>query len=133
MKVIKFTLNEDYYNAFRDICVRDGIAIKSKINVLLVQDRNPNDFKESFPADHHEKTKGVTLKINEELYKGIMKNCGRYDIRPRKYVPYLIYKYLKSVMPEMFAAAELAMSNKVRVDMEASTSDDIDDEFETEE
>lgn len=100
MKVVKFTMNEDYFNTFRDICVRDEITIKGKINVLLVQDRDPEKFKEFFPPDHHEKTKSVTLKINEELFKSIMKNCGRYDIKPRKYVPYLIYKYLQTIKIE---------------------------------
>jgi hypothetical protein len=94
MKVVKFSINEDYYNLFKEECVKTDITIKRKLNVILSQDRQTENFTDVYPADHHEKRKPVTLKVNEELYKSIMKNCGRYDVLPKKYLPYLIYKFL---------------------------------------
>lgn len=97
MKVIKFTINEDYYNDFKDICSKEDITVKKKINVLLSQDTEFADITEYLPSDYDEKIKRVTLKINEELYKGIMKKCGKFDLKVSKYVPYLIYRYLLDI------------------------------------
>ncbi len=94
MKVIKFTINEDYYNELKEICVDEGITIKRKINVLLSMDPGFDNINDYFPADSKENVKRLTLKVNEELYKGIMKRCGQLDLRANKYVPYLIYRYL---------------------------------------
>ncbi len=94
MKVIKFSMNETYYNLLKDICEKEDIVIKRKLNILLSQDREVVNVKDFFPSDHNEKTKSITLKINEELYKGIMKNCGKLNESSRHYVPYLIYRYL---------------------------------------
>jgi len=97
MKIIKFSMNEAYYEQLKGICDRDGITVKRKLNILLSQDTAPVVIKDHFPADANEKSKSITLKINEELYKGIMKNCGKFNESPRHYVPYLIYKYLKTI------------------------------------
>ena len=94
MKVVKFSINEDYYNLFKEECLKTEITIKRKLNVVLSQDRQTQNFTDVYPADYLEKRKPVTLKINEELYKSIMKNCGKFDVAPKKYLPYLIYKYL---------------------------------------
>ncbi|MCK8059686.1 MULTISPECIES: hypothetical protein [unclassified Fusibacter] len=94
MKVIKFAINEAYYTRFQDICFDEDITIKKKLNVLLAKDTDPSDFTDYFPATSEAEFKKVTLKLNDELYKSIMKNCGRYDLRSSRYVPYLIYKFL---------------------------------------
>lgn len=94
MKVIKFTINENYYEEFKDICISEDITIKKKINSLLSSDVRRVDINEYFPIDHDKNMRKVTLKINEELYKGIMKNCGRFDFKASRYVAYLIYKFL---------------------------------------
>lgn len=94
MKVVKFSINEDYYNLFKEDCLKTEVTIKRKLNVVLSQDRETQNFTDIYPADYLEKRKPVTLKINEELYKSIMKNCGKYDVTPKKYLPYLIYKHL---------------------------------------
>lgn len=94
MQLIKFTINEKYYNEFKEICVASDTTIKRKINYLLAGDVTAVDINKYFPEDHDKEPKRVTLKVNEELYKGIMKNCGRFDIRTSRYVPYLIYRYL---------------------------------------
>jgi hypothetical protein len=93
MKVIKFNINENYYNRFKEICETESITIKRKINVLLSRDITPTDTKSYFPEDAHLNPKPITLKINEELYKGLMKKCGLLGLRASHYVPYLIYKY----------------------------------------
>ncbi len=94
MKVLKFAINEKYFDEFKEICQKEEITIKRKINVLLSQDRNPTNIKDYYPEDYKEHTRKLTLKVNEELYKGVMKNCGKFDYRIREYVPYLIYKFL---------------------------------------
>lgn len=94
MKLIKFTINENYYEEFKTICESSDITIKKKLNVLLSADVKKIDINEYFPENHDQNVKKVTLKVNEELYKGILKNCGRFDIRSSRYVPYLIYKFL---------------------------------------
>jgi len=94
MRVVKFKINEKYYDEFKEICVRDNVTIKGKLNVLLSQDVSPRNITDYYPEDANQNTRRLTLKINEELYKGIMKKCGKYDFAPSKYVPYLIYKYL---------------------------------------
>lgn len=96
MKVIKFNINETYYNAFKDICVAEEITIKRKINVLLSRDNQTVDTKSFFPEDAHLNPKPITLKVNEELHKGLMKKCGLLDLRVSHYVPYLIYRFLQN-------------------------------------
>lgn len=94
MKVIKFSLNEDYYNQLKVICDTENLTLKRKINILLAQDTGCINLKEYYPLDYKEKPKKLTLKVNEELYKGVMKNCGKLDVRVKEYIPYLIYRYL---------------------------------------
>lgn len=96
MKIIKFSINENYYDRLKDVCETEDITVKRKINILLSQDTDTSNIRQVFPLDYNENLKSITLKINEELYKGIMKKCGKLDIRVNKYVPYLIYKYLLS-------------------------------------
>lgn len=97
MKVIKFSINEKYYNQLKDICLKEELTIKKKLNILLSQDRDCANIRDYYPDDYNEDIKKITLKINEELYKGIMKKCGKFDLKTREYVPYLIYKYLGSL------------------------------------
>jgi len=97
MKVIKFTINEKYYNELKEICLQEELTIKRKINILLSQDTQCINIRDYFPEDYNQDIKKVTLKINEELYKGIMKKCGKLDLKTREYVPYLIYRYLGSL------------------------------------
>jgi len=94
MKVLKFRINEDYYKAFQDHCKKEDITIKRKLNVLLAQDRRPENIDSYFPEEHTHNLKRLTLKVNEELYKGVMKQCGRNDFRVSTYLAYLIYKFL---------------------------------------
>ncbi|MCT4634136.1 MAG: hypothetical protein N4A76_15615 [Firmicutes bacterium] len=95
MRVIKFSLNENHYDKFKELCVSENITVKKKLNVLVAQDKDPKDIDSYFPEDANIHTKHLTLKVNEELYKGIIKNSDKYDIKIKKYVQYLIYKYLK--------------------------------------
>jgi hypothetical protein len=92
MRVFRFSINEAYYKQFQDICFDEDITIKKKLNVLLAKDNDPREIEEYFPTTTEEQFKKVTLKVNEEFYKSIMKNCGRYDLRSTRYIPYLIYK-----------------------------------------
>jgi len=94
MKVLKFTVNEEYYKRFKAICDTEGVTVKKKLNILISQDTSPEDLKSYFPEDYLLTPKRLTLKVNEELYKGVMKQCGKYDFRVRVYMPYLIYKFL---------------------------------------
>lgn len=96
MKVIKFSMNEKYYDQFKTLCLEENITIKRKLNFLLAKDPHPQAIEMYFPNDHTENMKPVTLKVNEELYKGVMKKCGQLDFKPSKYMPYLIYKHLKT-------------------------------------
>jgi predicted DNA binding CopG/RHH family protein len=95
MRIIKFTINEDYYDALKIICGQEDITIKKKINVLLSNDigevANTKNF---FPEDFSEKPRTITLKVNEELYKGVVKRADILGIKPSKYLPYLIYRFL---------------------------------------
>lgn len=95
MRIIKFSINEDYYNRFKDICDSENITVKKKLNVLVSQDLYSKDMDQYFPKNANIHTKHLTLKVNEELYKGIIKNCDKNDIRMKKYIQYLIYKFLK--------------------------------------
>ena len=94
MKVLKFKVHADYFEEFKNICTEENITVKKKYNVLLSQDRNTSDIMDYFPEDHSENLRKMTLKVNEELYKGVMKKCGRLDLRVRDYMVYLIYKFL---------------------------------------
>ncbi|MBI9012375.1 MAG: hypothetical protein JEZ08_09135 [Clostridiales bacterium] len=94
MKVLKFKIHADYYEQFKEICLEEEITVKRKYNVLLSQDRNTKHILDYFPEDHNEKARKMTLKVNEELYKGVMKKCGLFDLRVRDYMAYLIYKFL---------------------------------------
>lgn len=94
MKVLKFKVHADYFEEFKNICTEENITVKKKYNVLLSQDRNTSDIMDYFPEDHSENLRKMTLKVNEELYKGVMKKCGRLDLRVRDYMAYLIYKFL---------------------------------------
>lgn len=97
MKVLKFTINEKYYEAFKSQCQQEDITVKRKLNVLLAQDRKPANLLAYYPEDSKEDLRKLTLKVNEELYKGVMKKCGQMDYKVRQYLPYLIYRYLQTV------------------------------------
>lgn len=94
MRSIQFSINEDYYNRFKLDCELRGLVVKKRLNVLLSQDVLTTDIQAVFPKDAHQKPKRITLKLNEELYKGIMKNCDKRDVSPKTYLPFLIYKSL---------------------------------------
>jgi hypothetical protein len=96
MRIIKFNINEDAYETFATMCKNEDITVKKKINVLLAQDSskdaNINDY---LPENYDQNLRSITLKVNEELYKGVMKSSDRLDVRAKKFIPYLIYKYIK--------------------------------------
>jgi hypothetical protein len=94
MKVLKFKIENKYYDQFKEICDQDGITIKRKLNVLMAEDHKPNNILSYLPETHFDDIKKITLKVNEELYKGVMKQCGKNDFNPRDYLAYLIYKFL---------------------------------------
>lgn len=94
MKLLKFKIHEDYYEEFKDCCINEDIAVKRKLNVLLSQDKFTIDIKSFFPEDHSEKSRKMTLKVNDELYKSVMKKCGQLGLNSKDYMPYLIYKFL---------------------------------------
>lgn len=93
MKVLKFRIHEDVFESFKTVCQQEDITVKRKLNVLLAQDRSPNFITDYFPDDHAEKSRKMTLKVNDELYKGVMKKCGQHDFRVKDYLAYLIYKF----------------------------------------
>lgn len=95
MKVLKFKVHADYFDIFKEMCQAEDITIKKKLNVLLAEDFRTEYIEDYFPEDHHEKARKMTLKVNEPLFKGVMKKCGLNDLRARDYCAYLIYKYLK--------------------------------------
>ena len=96
MRIIKFSINEKAYEDFMNKCKTEDITVKKKINVLLSKDRsvdvNINDY---FPDNHDQDLRTITLKVNEELYKGLMKSSDRLDIKSKRFIPYLIYKYIQ--------------------------------------
>jgi len=94
MRVIKFTINENYYEEFKNKCFDQDITVKKKLNVLIAQDSTVENIKDLFPEDHNENPRKITLKVNEELFKSIMKKCGTLDLKIGNYMPYLIYRYL---------------------------------------
>jgi len=94
MRYLKFTINGDYYDKFTSICEKEEITIKKKINVLLSQDKGEvSNIKDYYPIEQFEKQRTITLKINEELYKGIIIRSDNLEIRASKYIPYLIYRF----------------------------------------
>jgi predicted DNA binding CopG/RHH family protein len=96
MKLIKFSVNENAYEEFISHCKNEDITTKRMLNVLLSQDNielsKINDFS---AKEYTGKNRTITLKVNEELYKGVMKNSGKLDVKSQKYVQYLIYQFLK--------------------------------------
>lgn len=94
MKVVKFNINEEHYEEFKSICEDQGVPVKRKLNFLLAGDVKKCDINEYFPVEHDKSVRKITLKINEEFYKSIMKNCGRFDYKPNRYLAYLVYKFL---------------------------------------
>lgn len=95
MRIIKFTINEDYYEAMKIMCSKDNLNVKKKLNVLLSQDnKEVSDIKEFYPEDANENPRKITLKVNEEFYKGVMKRADILGVKASKYIPYLIYKFL---------------------------------------
>lgn len=100
MKVLKFTVNETYYNQFKEICDAESLTIKRMLNILVARDSAPENLKSYFPENYLETPKKLTLKVNEELYKGVMKKCGKHDFKVRIYLPYLVYKFLGEINSE---------------------------------
>ena len=96
MRIIKFTINERAYETFSNMCKEEDITIKKKINVLLSKD-NTREYSgdDIFPADSNQELRTITLKLNEEVYKGIMKNSDILEMKSKRYIQYLIYKYIK--------------------------------------
>jgi len=94
MKVLKFRVENQYYDLFKENCEKEGITVKRKLNVLLSQDRDPSNLLSYFPETHFDDLKKMTLKVNEEFYKSVMKQCGRNDFKIKDYLAYLIYKSL---------------------------------------
>lgn len=94
MKVLKFRIENQYYDQFKDQCLGQDITVKKKLNVLLAADRNPHNILSYFPDSHFDDLKKMTLKVNEEFYKGVMKKCGQNDFKVKDYLAYLIYKHL---------------------------------------
>lgn len=96
MRIIKFSINENSYEAFLKECKAKDITVKRKINVLISQDKAyDTDINDYFPEDLDKDLRTITLKVNEELFKGVMKGSDRLGIKSKRYIPYLIYKYLK--------------------------------------
>ena len=96
MKLIKFTINENAYEEFLNHCKEEDITVKRKLNVLLSNDSIENSQIKGFvPKEYSGEYRTITLKVNEEFYKGIMKNSGRLDVKSKKYIQYLIYSFLK--------------------------------------
>lgn len=96
MRIIKFSINENSYEAFQSECKALDITVKRKINVLISQDTGMDtNINEYFPEDLDKDLRTITLKVNEELFKGVMKGSDRLGIKSKRYVPYLIYKFLK--------------------------------------
>ncbi len=95
MRIIKFSINETAYDTFKSICHQNEITVKKKLNVLLSQDNISRDnISDYFPSNYNQNLRTITLKVNEELYKGIMKNSDKLGIRARRYIPYLIYRFI---------------------------------------
>lgn len=94
MKVLKFRVDIDCFEQFKAYCLEEGITIKKKLNVLVAQDTMPSDILDYFPENHENSTRKMTLKVNDQLHKGVMKNVDRFELRVRDYLPYLIYKFL---------------------------------------
>jgi len=94
MRIIKFSINEITYESFLANCKEANITVKKKINVLISKDdsreTNINDY---FPDNNNVTLRTITLKVNEELHKGVMKGSDRLGIKSKRYIPYLIYKY----------------------------------------
>jgi len=95
MKVLKFKIHEGYFEQFKEICIAEEVNVKKKLFLLLSEDYETNEIASYFPEDHHEHLRNMTLKVNEELYKGVSRKCSRLDLSVRDYLPYLIYKCLK--------------------------------------
>lgn len=98
MRIFKFNIKEEVYTQFISICKEQDITVKKKINVLLSQDKaNSSEINSFFPENTDIELRSITLKVNEELYKGIMKKSDILGIKPKKYIPYLIYRFIGKV------------------------------------
>lgn len=95
MKVLKFKVHADHFETFKNLCIAQEITIKKKLNVLLSEDFHTEDIYDYFPEDHDAMARKMTLKVNEPLFKGVMKKCGLMELRAKDYMAYLIYKYLR--------------------------------------
>lgn len=62
MKVVKFTLNEQYYDDLKTICKNEDITIKKKINFLLSNDRMADNIEDYYPLDFKENPKKNYIK-----------------------------------------------------------------------
>lgn len=96
MRIIKFSINENAYESFLKHCKDIDITVKKKINVLVSLDKsNDTNINDYFPENLDQNLRTITLKVNEELFKGVMKGSDRLGIKSKRYIPYLIYKFLK--------------------------------------
>lgn len=96
MRIFRFAINEDIYKQFTSICDQEEITIKKKLNVLLAQDKTSESGINQYLQDKDDfDLRMITLKVNEELYKGIMKNSDILAVNPKNYIPYLINKFMK--------------------------------------
>lgn len=97
MRILKFSINRSAYETFIEKCKQEDITVKKKLNVLLSQDNSTDvDIYDYYPENDDQDLRTITLKVNEELYKGVMKSSDRLNVKSKRFLPYLIYKYLKS-------------------------------------
>lgn len=96
MQIIKFTINEVYYEKFKTICTEEDITIKKKLNELMLVDTAPvENIRDYYPEDFNETQRIISLKVNEEFHFDVSERAEVLGINASKYVTYLIYRFLK--------------------------------------
>jgi len=96
MNVLKFKINETYFDRFKEICQAKDSTVKNMLYITLTESDHEDFITNVFPEDFNENLRHLTLKVNNDLYKGVAKKCTRMDVSVRDYMQYLIFKCLKN-------------------------------------
>lgn len=94
MNVLKFRINEDYFDKFKEICTKKEITVKQLLFDTMMECPEKGQIANYLPEDFNENLRNLTLKVNNGFFKTVAKKSTQLDISVRDYMPYLVYRCL---------------------------------------
>lgn len=94
MKVLKFKINETHFETFKTICSDNDITVKHLLYLTMTEAEHTGLISDYIPEDFNDNLRNITLKVSNDMHKGVAKRCTKLDVSVRDYMQYLIYKCL---------------------------------------